>query len=108
MRLPSLLVFWLVSCASCLASDQTAPVTQATSASATDRKQTPASTRSIFDPRADSGLILPTTSDGDVVCLKMRTYTVQRESSSSDVVRPARYTTCMQSKRIHVMRTAGP
>jgi hypothetical protein len=102
MRLPSLLGLALAICGTCLASKA------ATSAnSISDLKQTlPAPTRFVFDPNLDSGSILsPAQADGDVVCLTMRTYMVRRESPRSDVVRPTGYTTCMESKKIHVMST---
>jgi hypothetical protein len=63
--------------------------------------------RIFLSPDDDNGFLLPL-GDQEPSCVYMRTYRVKREASSSDVTRPAGYTTCVPVARFAMKRTAEP
>lgn len=104
MRPLILLVCLAGFCSLALAADQ--PTDRAKSLNSKD-SDVVASAFPGLDSHLDSGFVLPINSDGDgqVYCLKMRTYKVKRVAPDSDVVRASGYTECMDSRRPRMENT---
>jgi len=55
----------------------------------------------------DSRMVVPFLAGDDSYCLKIRSYTVARDSKNSDSVHPTGYTTCVPASRFRLRTTEG-
>jgi hypothetical protein len=55
----------------------------------------------------DSRMVVPFLTGDDSYCLKIRSYTVARDSKNSDSVHPTGYTTCVAASRFRLRTTEG-